>query len=202
MFVKFENENDNFIQCNVVVIFDNILFVLLMLNIFYENILCFIIIRINWIMQNSFVFIVVSYVILVVCVQGFDDNYLVNYILFFFGIDYKICKNDNQIKEIEMVLLDYSISLNIFEIDLDNYIEYVLFEIGGRRRYKMKNLSFFLFIKVNKLIFVLVWIEIFFFLSNYNIIYVFVVNFVLNSNMMLFNYFEDECFFLSDYIQL
>lgn len=82
-------------------------------------------------MQNSFVFIVVSYVILVVCVQGFDDNYLVNYILFFFGIDYKICKNDNQIKEIEMVLLDYSISLNIFEIDLDNYIEYVLFEIGG-----------------------------------------------------------------------
>ncbi|XP_065921131.1 uncharacterized protein [Magallana gigas] len=200
--VKSENENENHIQCDVVTIFDNTSFALPMLNISHENIPRLTTTRINWTMQNSPVSIVASHVISVVCVQGFDDNYLVNYILPSSGTDYKICKNDNQTKEIEMVSLDYSTSLNISEIDPDNYTEHVLLETGGSfQRYKMNNSSSFLSIKANKPILVLAWIETPSSPSNHNIIYVPAANLVLNSNMTSSNHSEDECLSLSDYTQ-
>lgn len=199
--VKSENENENHIRCNVVTIFDNTSFALPKLNISHENIPRLTTTRINWTMQNSPVFIVASHMISVVCVQGFDDNYLVNYILPSSGTDYKICKNDNQTKEIEMVSLDYSTSLNISEIDPDNYTEHVLLETGGSfQRYKMNNSSSFLSIKANKPILVLAWIETSSSPSNH-IIYVPAANLVLNSNMTSSNHSEDECLSLSDYTQ-
>lgn len=200
--VKSENENENHIRCNVVTIFDNTSFALPKLNISHENIPRLTTTRINWTMQNSPVFIVASHVISVVCVQGFDDNYLVNYILPSSGTDYKICKNDNQTKEIVMVSLDYSTSLNISEIDPDNYTEHVLLETGGSfQRYKMNNSSSFLSIKANKPILVLAWIETPSSPSNHNIIYVPAANLVLNSNMTSSNHSEDECLSLSDNTQ-
>ncbi|XP_052690038.1 uncharacterized protein LOC128168021 [Crassostrea angulata] len=200
--VKSENGNNNHIQCNVVTIFDSTSFALPMLNISHENIPRLTTTRINWTMQNSPVFIVASHVISVICFQGFDDNYLVNYILPSFGTDYKMCLNENQTKEIVMVSLDYNTSLNISEIDPDNYTEHVLLETGGSlRNYKMKNSSSFLSIKANKPILVLAWIETSSSPSNYNIIYVPAANLVLNSNIRSSNHSEDECLSLSDYTQ-
>uniref|UniRef100_A0A8W8NVS5 Sushi, von Willebrand factor type A, EGF and pentraxin domain-containing protein 1 n=1 Tax=Magallana gigas TaxID=29159 RepID=A0A8W8NVS5_MAGGI len=200
--VKSENGNNNHIQCNVVTIFDSTSFALPMLNISHENIPRLTTTRINWTMQNSPVFIVASHVISVICFQGFDDNYLVNYILPSFGTDYKMCLNENQTKEIVMVSLDYNTSLNISEIDPDNYTEHVLLETGGSlRSYKMKNSSSFLSIKANKPILVLAWIETSSSPSNYNIIYVPAANLVLNSNIRSSNHSEDECLSLSDYTQ-
>lgn len=179
-----ENRVENNSQCDVVTIFDDTSFSLPMLNILKKNLSRLTTTRVSWNMSYNPVFIVASHVISVICFRSFENNYLVNYVLPSFGTDYKICKTDNQTKDIVMVSLDHNTVLNIFEMNPDYYTEHVLLETGGSlRTHEMKHANSFLSIKTFKPVLVLAWIETSSSPRNLDIIYVPAANITLNGIM-------------------